>query len=152
MSSEQKNKHIRKNYESKDDAVMQFAENLKKYRKALSMSQVKLADEAGISSRSIINYERGRYLPANQATADSLAKTLGVNPEELIPSYRSAYNTGYSASVSGTETSYEDFDGDAAEEIQKMISGIQALFAGGRLSPEDRSAAIKAIIEVIAEQ
>lgn len=60
--------------------------NLKKIREAVGLSQSKLSDKSGVNVRMIQYYEQGAkdINKAQVETVNKLAKTLGVNIEDLI--------------------------------------------------------------------
>ena len=65
---------------------VEFAKSLRAKLLELGISQSELARRAGLGRDSISGYIRGRSLP-NPVNIDRLAKALGVNAEELCPSY-----------------------------------------------------------------
>ncbi len=101
---------------------MSFAETLKEKRLAKGMSQQKLADTAGVSLRSICNYESGEREPGI-AVLRRLADSLGTTSEILI----------------GTERDVE---------VDDVITDLHALFAGGEMSEEDRDKVFQAVSEM----
>jgi len=60
-----------------------FGENLKRFRVRKGWSQGRLAEEAGIKRRSIIDYEKGRHLPGCRTIAN-LAFVLGAEAWRLF--------------------------------------------------------------------
>src|SRR5271166_4759437 len=66
----------------KGDA-MRFGESLKRFRESAGLSQSALAEKAGLSIRSIQNWEQGHRVP--WATAlPALAKALGISTDMLL--------------------------------------------------------------------
>ena len=63
---------------------MDFAEKLKNARTARRLSQSDLAKAAGISLRTIQNYELGSRLPKKRGTYTKLAEVLGVDEAALL--------------------------------------------------------------------
>ena len=101
---------------------MSFAETLKEKRTAKGFSQQKLADAAGVSLRSICNYESGEREPGI-AVLRRLADSLGTTSEILIGSERDV-------------------------EVDDVITDLHALFAGGDMSDEDRDKVFQAVSEM----
>ena len=101
---------------------MSFAETLKEKRMAKGLSQQKLADAAGVSLRSICNYESGEREPGI-AVLRRLADSLGTTSEILIGSERDV-------------------------EVDDVITDLHALFAGGEMSEEDRDKVFQAVSEM----
>jgi Zn-dependent peptidase ImmA (M78 family)/transcriptional regulator with XRE-family HTH domain len=60
-----------------------IAGNMTRYRKALRLSQERLAEMAGVTRQSINNYEKGKTLPDSK-TLSSLAYVLGVSLDDLL--------------------------------------------------------------------
>jgi transcriptional regulator with XRE-family HTH domain len=61
---------------------MTFGQNLQKLRERAGLSQSDLARRAGLSLRSLQNWEIDRYLPRIDAAAQ-LARALGVSLDQL---------------------------------------------------------------------
>jgi transcriptional regulator with XRE-family HTH domain len=61
---------------------MTFGENLKRLREAAELTQAQLAERAGLSLRSLQNWEIDRSKPSLAATL-ALAQALGVAVEAL---------------------------------------------------------------------
>jgi transcriptional regulator with XRE-family HTH domain len=62
-----------------------FAENLTRLRRQRNWTQAELADASGVGQSHISRLEKGTWEP-RLATIMSLAKALGVQPGELLPS------------------------------------------------------------------
>lgn len=62
---------------------MTFGEKLKYYRKQAGLTQTQLAEAADLSLNTISNYEKGNTYPKDRGTYETLAKVLGVDPDEL---------------------------------------------------------------------
>jgi transcriptional regulator with XRE-family HTH domain len=62
---------------------MPFGEKLQRLREQAGLSQSGLADKAGLSVRSIQNWEQGHRGPSAQAVL-ALAKALGIAAEDLL--------------------------------------------------------------------
>lgn len=62
---------------------MQIGEKIRTLRKAAGLSQQQLADELGISEKSIQRYERGKNPPGSHATK-ILATYFGVSTDYLM--------------------------------------------------------------------
>ena len=63
--------------------VVFIGEKLKNLRLRRAMSQRKLADEAGMSQRAIVDLETDRREP-RPSTLGKIAEALGVEPSELL--------------------------------------------------------------------
>jgi Zn-dependent peptidase ImmA (M78 family)/DNA-binding XRE family transcriptional regulator len=60
-----------------------IAGNMIRYRKALRLSQERLAEMAGVTRQSINNYEKGKTLPDSKTLSD-VAYVLGVSLDDLL--------------------------------------------------------------------
>ncbi len=111
---------------------MTFAEKLKRERARKGLSQAALAREAGITPRTLQNYEMGKRYPANMEITVKLAAALGTTAQSLISP--------------GEETIVTAAAPDVKRQLVELVHSLSALFAGGRLEEEDRDAAMEAII------
>ncbi len=119
---------------------MEFAEKIKLKRSELKMSQQLLAQKAGLSLRTIQNYESGQRHPANITIVKDIANAMGITYEYLLDD-KSQYVI--EAGIRGGEKAAFDIDG--------LLSNIQGVFAGGSLSQEDKDKVIRAINEIYWE-
>ena len=111
---------------------MNFTEKLQKLRKEKGLTQSELAEQVGVSCRSIQNYELGARYPKRDIL-DKLCKTLGTRIEYLVSS--------------------DDFFGivqaeDGARGVasaQQLLECAGALFAGGEMSEEDKDKVMLAL-------
>ena len=110
---------------------MTFAEKLKQARKDASLSQAALAEKAGISTRTLQNYEMGKRYPANLAITLKLASACGTSAEKLL-------SAGEESIIAAT--------GSAKEQLLDLVQAVSGLFSGGEIGDEDRDAAMEAII------
>lgn len=107
-----------------------FGSKVRDLRIRNNLTQKELAAQLGVSTRSLINYETGRCYPRQASVVARLAELLHVSADYLLSD--------------GEESvaSHETQDARAADRLVKELS---AMFAGGRLSEEDRDAAMEAI-------
>lgn len=110
---------------------MNFSEKLKQYRKGAHLSQSALAEQAGISLRTLQNYEMGKRYPASIDITLRLASALGVSAENLL-------SVGEESIVSAPAS--------AKAQLSELVQAVSGLFAGGEIGEEDRDAAMEAII------
>ena len=110
---------------------MNFSEKLKQYRKGAHLSQSALAEQAGISLRTLQNYEMGKRYPASIDITLRLASALGVSAEQLL-------SVGEESIVSAPAS--------AKAQLSELVQAVSGLFAGGEIGEEDRDAAMEAII------
>ena len=68
---------------------MVFKERLKEKRAEANLTQVELAEKAGVTARTIQNYELGNRKPSNMTTVQKIADALNTTTEYL--NYFSSY-------------------------------------------------------------
>lgn len=113
---------------------MEFKDRLKDKRAAAGLSQAELAHVAGVTSRTIQNYELGRRKPANMVILQKIADALGTT---------TAYLLGGSGSY-GAEA-HEKGGAKVARTIDELVSEVSALFIAGTLSEDALEGAMKAL-------
>lgn len=111
---------------------MTFAEKLKLARKEKKMSQSALAQAAGISLRTLQNYEMGKRYPASIEITVRLAGALGKDVSSLLSA--------------GEESIVKAAAPTAKAQLAELVRAVSGLFAGGEIGEEDRDAAMEAII------
>ena len=113
---------------------MVFKERLKEKRMETGLTQVQLAEKAGVTARTIQNYELGNRKPSNMEVIQKIADALNTTTEYLLGS-------------SGTYVveAHEKGGSKAARDIEQLVSEVTGLFAGGELSEESLEGAMKAL-------
>ena len=86
------------------------------------------------------NYESGQRHPANISIVKKIAKALKVGHEYLLDD---AAQYVIDAAARGGE--------NAAHDVDRLLSDIQVLFAGGELTPQDKDKVMRAINEIYWE-
>ena len=108
---------------------MTFGEKVKNLRKTKNMKQIQLADAIGVSLRTVRGWEvEGRY-PKQHDLYQKLADTLGCNISYLM-------SEGESFITEATE----QYGSRGAKQAQQILEQAAAMFAGGELSDEDKTA------------
>lgn len=113
---------------------MGFKERLKEKRLEAGLTQVELAGKAGVTTRTIQNYELGNRKPANMEVIQRIADALNTTTEYLLGS-SGAY----------VVEAQERGGAKAARDIEELVSEVTGLFAGGELSEEAIEGAMKAL-------
>ena len=113
---------------------MVFKERLKEKRMEAGLTQVQLEEKAGVTARTIQNYELGNRKPSNMEVIQKIADALNTTTEYLLGS-------------SGTYVveAHEKGGSKAARDIEQLVSEVTGLFAGGELSEESLEGAMKAL-------
>ena len=65
---------------------MVFKDRLKDKRTEAGLTQVELAKKAGVTARTVQNYELGTRKPANMETVQKIADALGTTTQYLLGS------------------------------------------------------------------
>lgn len=113
---------------------MVFKDRLKEKRAEAGLSQAELATKAGVTSRTIQNYELGQRKPGNMVIIQKIADALGTTTEYLLGS-----------SGSYVVEAHEKGGAKAARDIDELVSEVTGMFAGGTLSEDALEGAMKAL-------
>ena len=116
--------------------IMTFAERLKKARENANITQTKLAEQSGVSLRTIQNWENGVRKPSNIDGVTKIAEVLGVSATELID--------GNDEFVMAVGAQYGSRGRKGAE---KVLADVNALFAGGEMAEDDMDTFMQAVQE-----
>ena len=112
---------------------MAFAEKFKAARMRAGLSQEKLSDILGVSKRTIINYEGGGTLPPSDKLP-TIAKYFGVTIDSLISEEEEFVAEAYGQGGSR-----------GAREAEALVGEVTGLFAGGKLSEDEKDSVMRAI-------
>lgn len=115
---------------------MIFKERLKEKRIEANLTQAELGKRAGMSERTIQNYELGTRMPRNLEAVEKLAAALGTTPEELLG------NSGMLI-----VSAHEQGGAKAARDIDELVSEVSGMFAGGTMSDEAMDGVMQALNE-----
>lgn len=108
---------------------MTFGEKVQNLRKAKNMSQTQLANAIGVALRTVRGWEiEGRY-PKQHDLYQKLADVLGCDVSYLT-------TEGESFITEATE----QYGSRGAKQAQLILEQAAAMFAGGELSDEDKTA------------
>jgi len=119
---------------------MKFGEKVRAARRAVGMTQEELAEAAGLSKRTIINYETGTRYPRDRSIYQTLAQILEVESNYLV--------TEDEEFITESASLY----GDKGErEARELLQRTSALFAGGKLNDEDKLAFMLEIQQLYLE-
>ena len=126
-----------------EDINMNFADKLRKLRTEKELTQEQLAQETGITRRSVIKYELGEARP-HSGTNKKLADFFGIDPEILADD-----NAGL-PQISGLDECYiEEIRGKygdgAARGMAELFEANAAFFAGGNVPQEEKDKFITAM-------
>ena len=113
---------------------MNFGEKVKVLRKERKLSQQELAEAAGVSVRTLQNYEAGVSYPRQRSIYGRLSEALGCDQNYLMTENEEFITEA--AAEYGTR---------GARQAQAIIEQTAAMFAGGELSDEDQIAFLNEI-------
>ena len=115
---------------------MEFSEKIRNARTAKNLSQAELAKAAGMSLRTIQNYELGARLPKSRNTYTKLAEALGINEEVLLDD-----NAAFVLRAN------EQYGNRGAKQAYDMVSDLSAMWAGGEMEEEDMDTIMQALMD-----
>ena len=116
---------------------MLFGDKIKELRALASISQQKLANKAGLSLRSVQNYESNQRYPKDVAILQKLCIVLNTTIEELM---KEEDNFIQEATVK--------YGIRGKKDTKKLIDELGGLFAGGKLNEEDKDKILRAVTEM----
>ena len=121
-----------------------FAEKAKEARISLGWSQTRLAQEVGVSSRSVQAYERGEKTP-RPAMLAKLAKALKVSvrflsDDECDDPMADIEKDTY------IEEARKRYGAKGVRDVDQLLAENTALFAGGELSQDQKDAFFQAVM------
>lgn len=119
---------------------MRFGEKLRTLRQSKKLTQAELAASLRLTSRTLINYEQGKCLPKQTEVLARIATLFDVSVDYLM-SDDDVY----------VKEAQEKGGPKAAEEVRRLLDDVSGLFAGGRLSDEDRDYVMRAINDLYWE-
>lgn len=108
---------------------MTFGEKVKTLRTTKKMSQAQLAQELGVALRTVSGWENQNRYPKKRELYQNLADILGCDISYLMSEEESFI----------TEVS-EQYGSRGAKQAQQILEQAAAMFAGGELSDEDKTA------------
>lgn len=107
---------------------MEFKDRIRLLRREAGLTQREAAEKIGVTYRTYQNYEAGASSPSGNVM-QKLAVLLGVSMDML------------SGRKDKTAAATEN------DELDRLLSEMQALFSGGKLRDEDKKYVIEALTE-----
>lgn len=124
-------------------------DKIKEARCALGLSQDELAEQVGVSRRSVIAYETGQKSPRDK-TLYQIAMVLHVSTHYLKDDNCDDPTEDIEKDSYVVEVS-KSYGATGAKKINAMLSENVALFAGGELSQEQKDAYFEALTKIYME-
>lgn len=128
---------------------MTFGEKLRNARQTLNLSQIELAEQVGVTERSIYSYEQTGTFPRT-AVLKRLAESLNVSVAYLMDEDE----TDKSKSIDEEmflANAKNAFGYKGAREAQEVLDKASALFAGGELDEAAKDIFFQSLMEVYLE-
>ena len=108
---------------------MTFGEKIKNLRKSKNLNQTQLANAIGVSLRTIRGWEIECRYPKQHELYQKLADILGCDVSYLM-----------TEDVSFVTEATEQYGSRGAKQAQQILEQAAAMFAGGELSDDDKTA------------
>lgn len=124
---------------------MTFSDKIKRSREIAGLTQQELADQVGVSKRTIASYECTDAI-ARRSTTVKLARALKVSVKYLTDETC----TDPLADIEKDEHVEEArrlYGANGARDIDSLLSANTALFAGGELSQDEKDAFFEAVTQ-----
>ena len=115
----------------------------------LNLSQIELAKKAGITERSIYNYEQAGAFPRPDIIK-ALASALGVSLAYLLDEEEQDPLASLDKDIFLANVRNE-YGPKGAKEAKEVLSRASALFAGGELDEEAKDIFFQSLMEVYLE-
>ena len=113
---------------------MAFKDRLKEKRIEAGLTQAQLAKIAGVSTRTVQNYEMGDRKPSSMEVVQKIADAVHTSTEYLLGS-----------ADSYVVAAREKGGVKAARDLDALVSEVAGMFAGGKLSDDALEGAMRAI-------
>ena len=124
---------------------MTFSDKIKRSREIAKLTQYQLAQEVGVSQRTIASYESGGA-KARRSTTEKLARALKVSvkfltDDECKDPLAEIEKDGY------IEQARIMYGTKAVRDMEELLRDNAALFAGGELSQDQKDAFFEAVMK-----
>ena len=124
---------------------MTFSEKIRSSREMLEISQTELAEQVGVSRRTIVAYEAGEA-NARKSTIAKLARVLKVSTKFLSDENCNDPLADIDQDPY-VEQARELYGNVGAREMEALLRDNAALFAGGELSQEQKDVFFEAVMK-----
>ena len=124
---------------------MQFGDKIRAARHAANMTQQVLANEMGVSRRTIALYETNNRKPKNAGTIIALAKALNLSTDYFLTEEELKEIQEHESFL---EKAGEQYGNRGKVQALLIIEQTSALFAGGDLSDDDKESFFQTMTEI----
>ena len=120
-------------------------EKIRDQRRILGMTQQKLAEAAGMTNRTVSKYETDMVMPRGM-NLKKLCSVLHVSKAYLLtPNIEDpSYGLDEAPYV---EAAQEAYGKKAGDDLEELLRGVQAAFAGGKVPQADKDKFFQAVTE-----
>lgn len=129
----------------KGEDSMTFSDKIKRAREVVGLTQQELADQVGVSKRTIASYESSNAI-ARRSTTEKLARELKVSVRYLLDEECAdpLMDIDRDAHV---EVARRLYGSAGARDVDALLNENAALFAGGELSQDEKDAFFEAVMQ-----
>ena len=128
-----------------EEIDMTFSDKIKRSREVARMTQVELAEQVGVSQRTIASYESGGAR-ARRSTIEKLARALKVSvkflsDDDCTDPLAEIEKDDY------IEQARAMYGAKGVRDMEELLRDNAALFAGGELSQDQKDAFFEAVMK-----
>ncbi|MBQ5330226.1 MAG: helix-turn-helix transcriptional regulator [Oscillospiraceae bacterium] len=105
---------------------MDISQKIKEARTRLGLTQEALAAAAGVSARTVQNYETNSRIRGRRSVLERFEKVLGISLSEYGPE-----------SAAFLEKAAEEYGSRGRRQAEEVVKSFRVAAAGGELSDED---------------
>jgi len=120
-------------------------EKIRDLRLGLGMTQAELAEKAGITIRTMTNYENNEVTP-RRLQLRKLCEVLNVTDDYLLDPEITDPSYGLETAPY-VDTVRDQYGNKGAVDMKKLLEANQALFAGGDIPQEDKELFFQAVMQ-----
>lgn len=124
---------------------MRFGEKLRDLRTDRAMTQAEVAEEIGVSLRTVVSYETGKSYPKQRRVYQKLAKLFDVNPDYLLTEGDGPMREKDADDAGFVDRAAATYGSRGKRQAQDLVAQVSGMFAGGELSEDDKDAVMRAL-------
>lgn len=132
-----------------DKAMKTIGEKIRECRARLDMTQAELSSKTGLTIRTVSKYETDSVTPRG-TNLHKLATALGVS--EAYLTNQDIEDPSYGLDEAPyLEMARQKYGKKGADDMEELLSGVQAMFAGGDVPQEDKDLFFQAVMQAYLE-
>lgn len=109
---------------------MTFGEKIRKFRKMNDWTQADLANQLGLTTRTVYNFENGQSYPKDPTMYLRIAQTFGLSLEELF--------NDTEIPTKGSQTLISSTNETLMRSVEEAVRTITEFFALGNITPLEK--------------